>query len=138
MASRSLSDLTPKARELCMKWIDACRKEGVDVLVYCTYRDGKEQDELYMIGRTKPGNIVTNARAGDSWHNWRRAWDAVPLVAGKPQWNGASLYAKMGRVAEELGIEWAGRWTGKLKETAHFQVTEGVTLAQLKSGQATA
>lgn len=135
MASRSLSDLTPKSRELCLKWIDGCKKEGIDVLVYCTFRDGTEQDSLYSIGRTKPGKIVTNARAGDSWHNWRMAWDAVPLVAGKPAWNDASLYAKMGRIAESMGIEWAGRWTGKLKETAHFQVTEGFTLAQLKSGK---
>ena len=136
MASRSLDDLTQRAHELCLKWLADCKQEGIDVLVYCTYRDGKEQDELYAIGRTKPGKIVTNARAGDSWHNWHRAWDAVPLVAGKAAWGDTSLYAKMGRIAESLGIEWAGRWTGKLKETAHFQVTDGVTLAQLKAGKA--
>lgn len=136
MASRSLDDLTQKARESCLKWIAECKEEGIDVLVYCTYRDGKEQDELYAIGRTKPGKIVTNARAGDSWHNWHRAWDAVPLINGKAAWDDKGSYAKMGRIAESLGIEWAGRWTGKLKETAHFQVTDGVTLAQLKAGKA--
>lgn len=136
MASRSLSELTPDARELCMKWETACKKEGIDVLVYCTYRDGNEQNDLYAQGRTKPGNIVTNARAGDSYHNWRRAWDAVPLVNGKAAWTDKSLYARMGSIAESMGIEWAGRWTGKLKETAHFQVTGGYTLAQLKTNGA--
>lgn len=134
MASRSLSDLQPKVRELCMKWIDACKVQGIDVLVYCTYRGPEEQDELYAQGRTKPGRIVTNARAYQSFHNFRCAIDFVPMVGGKPAWDSKELYAKAGRVAEELGFEWAGRWTGKLRETAHLQYTGGLTLAQLKAG----
>lgn len=135
MASRSLSDLHPKAREKAMQWIDFCRKLGVDALVYCTYRSAEEQDELYKIGRETAGSIVTNARAGQSLHQYRVAWDAVPLLAGKPQWNDKSSYAKMGTAAEALGIEWAGRWSGKLKETAHFQYVNGLTLKDFQAGK---
>lgn len=134
MASRSLNDLKPAAKQRAEAFLKACADEGLDILIYCTYRSGGEQDELYAQGRTKPGKIVTNARAGDSWHNWGYAFDFVPVVGGKPQWSDASLYAKAGRIAESVGLEWAGRWTGKLKETAHCQYTGGVTLAQLKSG----
>lgn len=134
MASRSLSDLHPIARERCLKWIDACKKAGIDVLVYCTYRDAKEQDELYAKGRTTPGPKVTNARGGESIHQYRCAWDWVPLVAGKPQWNNSALYRQAGELAESLGIEWAGRWKS-FKETAHCQVTQGLTLADFQAGK---
>lgn len=140
MASRSLSDLTPAAREAALKWVDACKKEGIDVLIYCTFRPGKEQAELYKIGRTvkgenvsakKPmGDTVTNAPAGDSLHQYRVAWDAVPLKGGKPMWGDKAAYARMGTLAKGLGIEWAGDWKG-FKETAHFQVTS-MTLAEYK------
>jgi peptidoglycan LD-endopeptidase CwlK len=40
-------------------------------------RSFEDQDELYAQGRTKPGNIVTNARGGDSLHNYGLAADFV-------------------------------------------------------------
>lgn len=135
MASRSLSDLVPRVRELTLKWIDACKAEKIDVLVYCTYRSPEEQNELYAIGRTKPGKIVTNARAGDSFHQYRVAFDFVPLVGGKPAWGDKTLYTKAGSLAESFGFEWAGRWQGKLKETAHCQFRGSLTLADFKSGK---
>jgi peptidoglycan L-alanyl-D-glutamate endopeptidase CwlK len=144
MASRELSDLVPPARERCLKWQDACKKRGVDVLVYCTFRSRTEQDEIYKVGRTvvgenpstkKPmGNTVTNAQGGDSVHQWRCAWDAVPLVFGKPAWGRKDLYALMGTVAKDFGIEWAGNWKS-FKEQAHFQYTGGLSLADLKQGK---
>lgn len=134
MASRSLSDLTPAAREKALRWVDACKAEGIDVLVYCTYRDAAEQNELYAIGRTKPGKRVTNARGGNSIHQYRCAWDAVPLVHGKPAWNDLERYKTMAKCAKALGIEWAGDWVS-FKEQAHFQYTGGLTLADLKAGK---
>lgn len=121
MASRSIDDLTPRMREMAVKFLDGCLAAGIDVLIYCTYRSPEEQDELYAHGRTKPGPIVTNARAGQSKHNSRQAFDCVPLNAGKPQWGDAATYLKMGLIGEAVGLTWAGRWTGRLRETAHFQ-----------------
>ena len=144
MASRAASDLVPPARERHMKWVDACKKMGIDVLTYCTFRSSAEQDELYKVGRTvkgenantkKPmGDTVTNAHGGDSFHQWRCAWDAVPLVFGKPAWGRKDLYAQMGEIAKDFGIQWAGNWT-TFKETAHFQYTGGLSLADLKQGK---
>ncbi len=135
MASRSLDDLLPPVKAKALAFVAKCQSNGIDVLIYCTHRDGEEQDALYALGRTKPGKIVTNARAGESWHNWNCAFDFVPLVGGKPAWNDAKLYTRCGAIAESVGLEWAGRWTGKLKETAHCQYTGGLTIAQLKSGE---
>ena len=131
MASRSLDDLEPDTRARAERFIAACAEAGIDVLIYCTHRSGAEQDALYAQGRSKPGPVVTNARAGQSWHNWRRAFDFVPLVNGKAAWNDSDLYRRAGIIAEQCGLEWAGRWTGKLRETAHCQYRGGYTLAQL-------
>lgn len=134
MASRSIFDLQPPVRIKAEAFLDECERQGLDILIYCTYRSPEEQDGLYAQGRTKPGDIVTNARGGDSFHNWRCAFDFVPLVGGKPQWGDKALYLKAGIIAESVGLEWAERWTGKLRETAHCQYSGGLTLAQLKSG----
>lgn len=131
MASRDLYDLEPQTQELARRFVSACAKVGIEVLIYCTWRSNAEQDELYKQGRTKPGKIVTNARGGMSWHNWKRAFDFVPLVSGKPAWNSTSLYKQCGEIGESLGLEWAGRWTGSLRETAHMQYTKGKTIADM-------
>ena len=133
MASRSTSDLHPVARELCLKWVDACRKAGYEVLVYCTYRSPEEQNDLYRIGREIPGKKVTNAKGGQSFHQYRCAWDFVPLIGGKPQWNNVEIYKRCAEIGEAMGIEWAGRWKS-FKETAHMQVTQGHDLAYFQSG----
>lgn len=128
MPSRSLDDLTPRMRELAVKFVDKCALAGIDVLIYCTLRSNEEQDELYRYGRTLPGKIKTNARAGQSEHNpdatgKARAFDCVPMVGGKPQWDDRSAYLKMGLIGESIGLKWAGRWAGSLKEVAHFSET---------------
>ena len=134
MASRSLSDLDPKPRELCMRWIDACKKAGYEVLVYCTYRSKQEQDDLYRIGRDIPGKKVTNAKGGESYHQYRCAWDWVPLLGGKPQWNNEDMYKRCAEIGEAMGIEWAGRWK-RFREMAHFQDSGGLTIADLLAGK---
>ena len=138
MASRSLDDLKPPARARAEAFLRAAQAAGLDILIYCTYRSPEEQNDLYAQGRTAPGRIVTSARAGESFHNWGLAFDFVPLVAGKPAWNDAAKYAQAGRLAESVGLEWAGRWQGKLRETAHCQYTGGLSLAQIRAGKAVA
>lgn len=125
MASRSLDDLTPYMRERAVKFEKQCEEAGVPVLIYCTLRSNEEQDELYASGRTKPGPIKTNARAGQSSHNpdkngKSKAFDYVPAPGGKPAWNDRDAYLKTALIGESLGMKWAGRWTGRLREVAHF------------------
>ena len=130
--SRKIEDLRPDVRVLATKFIEEAAKQGIDVLIYSTLRDNESQAELYAQGRTKPGKVVTNARPGQSFHNYGVAFDCVPVVNGKAMWSDDNAYAKLGRIGEGLGLEWAGRWTGKLKEKAHFQFTGGKSLAALQ------
>lgn len=132
--SRKVEDLHPKVADLCRKFINACYKEGINVLITSTYRDHESQDALYAQGRTTPGRKVTNARAGSSWHNWRCAFDFVPIVNGKAMWEDHRTFIRCGEIAESVGLEWAGRWKS-MKELAHCQWTGGLTLADLQAGK---
>lgn len=132
--SRNISDLHPKVQSLCKRFIEMCKTNGIDVIITSTYRDFASQDALFAQGRTKPGKKVTNARAGQSYHNFRCAFDFVPIVNGKAMWNDTGLFTKCGEIAELVGLEWAGRWT-KFKEMAHCQYTGGLTLKDLQAGK---
>jgi peptidoglycan L-alanyl-D-glutamate endopeptidase CwlK len=132
--SRSVEDLNPIVAEKCKAFVAACKAQGIDVLITSTYRDAESQTALYAQGRTKPGRVVTNAKAGQSWHNWRCAFDFVPIVNGKAQWNDLKTFERCGQIAESCGLEWAGRWT-RFKELAHCQYTGGLTLGDLQNGK---
>jgi peptidoglycan L-alanyl-D-glutamate endopeptidase CwlK len=133
--SRSLDDLIPPAKERVERFLSLCKDEGIDLLVTSTYRDNESQQALYEQGRTTAGKVVTNAKAGDSWHNWRCAVDVVPILNGKPNWDGLHpVWDQIGKLGEQAGLEWAGRWR-TFKELAHFQYTGGLTLTDLKEGK---
>lgn len=133
--SRSLDDLLPPVRQRVDRFLANAKAQGIDLLVTSTYRDNASQEALYAQGRTAPGRIVTNARAGQSFHNHRCAVDVVPIRNGKPVWDAKdAIWQTVGRLGKEAGLEWAGDWKGRLREMAHFQYTGGLTLAQLQAG----
>lgn len=132
--SRKLEDLLPPVRERVERMIAACDAEGIDLLVTSTYRDNASQEALYAQGRTAPGRIVTNARSGQSYHNYRCAVDVVPIRNGKAIWNAKDpIWQRIGTLGKAAGLEWAGDWK-RFKEFPHFQYTGGLKLAQLQKG----
>lgn len=134
VSSRSLDDLAPQVRALAGLFIDRAKEQGIDVIITSTYRDAEAQQALYDQGRSLPGTVVTNAKPGDSFHNYRLAFDFAPIVGGKIPWGDSAVFTRLGQLGESIGLEWAGRWTGSLREMAHLQWTGGLSLAQLKAG----
>ena len=132
--SRKTEDLLPQVAVLCEQFIAECKKADIDVIITSTYRDKESQDALYAQGRTKAGTKVTNARGGQSFHQYRIAFDFCPIVSGKADWTNVISFQKCGKIAESLGLEWAGRWV-TFKELAHCQFTGGLTLADLEAGK---
>ena len=70
---------------------------GLVVEIVQGLRTFAEQDELYAQGRTKPGQIVTQARGGESNHNYGLAADPFNAIAV------ARIFAIKGRSAERAG-----------------------------------
>ena len=132
--SRKIEDLQLIVAAKCRAFISACAANGIDVIITSTYRDAESQNALYAQGRTAPGNKVTNVRGGDSLHNWRVAFDFVPVVNGKAIWGDDKLWTRCGEIAESVGLEWGGRWT-KFIDKPHCQYTGGLTIAQFKAGK---
>jgi peptidoglycan L-alanyl-D-glutamate endopeptidase CwlK len=133
--SRSLDDLLPAVKVRVEKFINSAKDAGIDLLITSTYRDNESQNALFAQGRSVPGKIVTNAKGGQSFHNYRCAVDVVPLVNGKPIWDVENdIWQKIGDLGVANGLEWAGNWK-QFKEYPHFQYTNGFTLAQLQIGK---
>ncbi len=132
MASRNPEHLHPNLQPIFTRFMAACAQAGLNILVTCTWRSNEEQNELYAQGRTKPGKIVTRARAGQSAHNYTvggkpasKAFDIVPLVNGKPCWDAKNeAWAKAGKIGMDLGLLWYGRPGAPFKEFPHFQLKE--------------
>lgn len=137
ISSRLISDLHPTVQAMCEKHLAACKAAGIDIIITCTYRDKAAQDALYAQGRTTPGAKVTNAAGGQSMHNYRGAYDIVPLQNGKPVWTttgeDGALWEKVGELGEAQGLEWAGRWK-TFREFPHFQYTAGHPLSYFQGG----
>lgn len=131
--SRSLDDLRPEVRRQVDGFLAACADAGIDLLVTCSLRSNDEQTALYAQGRTKPGHIVTNAKAGQSAHNYGLAIDVVPMVNGKPDWNGSDpIWGTVGDLGQAHGLTWLGAPGSKFVEEAHFELTGWRAVAGLE------
>jgi len=125
VASRSLNDLRPEIRHIVDGFLDACAGAGIDVLVTCTLRSNEEQAALYAKGRTEPGHRVTNAPPGRSAHNHGLAIDVVPMVNGKPDWNGYDpVWETIGKLGETAGLVWLGAPNSPFPEKPHFELAD--------------
>jgi peptidoglycan L-alanyl-D-glutamate endopeptidase CwlK len=116
---------------------EALQGRAIPRLAY-TLRTNKEQDELYQIGRTKPGKKVTNAKGGQSYHNYGLAFDLVLIIDGKTaSWDTLtdfdgdkiSDWMECVRIAEKWGFDWGGLW--KFVDAPHFQKTFGKSIHDL-------
>lgn len=132
--SRNITDLDIPTSKACLAFVKICKARGIDVIITSTFRDFESQNALYAQGRSTPGHIVTNAKGGDSYHNYKVAFDFVPVVNGKAQWGDIGLFRKCGEIGKSLGLEWAGDWHS-FKEYAHLQLTGGKTLKDFKAAQ---
>lgn len=131
---RELRELLPIVADAAKAALQECEQSGWPILITCTYRTEAEQEALYAQGRTRPGPKVTNARAGQSLHQYRVALDLYPLVNGKPDFSGRHPnWLKIAAVFKKHGFEWAYEWK-RFKEMPHFQMTGGHPLSHFQSG----
>lgn len=111
---------------------------GCDYILISGNRTWAEQDKLYAQGRTAPGAIVTNAKGGQSNHNFGIAADAGVFRAGdyldgSKDKAARDLAAKVHKACSEhaaaCGLEWGGSWTS-LVDLPHYEVRTGLTMAE--------
>lgn len=121
--SRDLKDLHPIVAEKAKLLIEACNKRNIFFLVTSTYRDNESQNDLYAQGRTKKGLKVTNATGGNSFHQYRVAFDVVPVVGKALIWDDKNpLWTAIIEEAHKLGFTSGNDWSS-FKEKPHLQFT---------------
>lgn len=119
---------------------DEIRNRGVNVRFTQVYRTLQEQDELYAKGRTVAGSVVTNARGGQSYHNYGLAVDVVLLTGGggvswdrdlDQEGDGKKDWDEIVFVFKHFGWKWGGDWRS-FKDYPHFEKSFGHSTRELK------
>jgi len=118
-------DLRNKLKEEYLE-INNQLPKGVRLRFTHVLRTIQEQNDLFAQGRTKAGHIVTNAKGGQSIHNYGLAFDIVILLDEdkngtfeKAVWNGTHFNTVV-KYFKSKGYEWGGDW--KFKDAPHFQI----------------
>jgi peptidoglycan LD-endopeptidase CwlK len=104
---------------------------GVHPVIDQTYRTFAESDKLYQQGRTTPGEIVSNAKAGQSFHQYGLALDFHLVVNGKDSWDVDSNWNIVVDIFKNHGFTWGGNWTGGFKDYPHLEQKMGYTWQKL-------
>lgn len=99
-----LKKVHPKLAERVLKIIALAKAEGHTLTVTQGLRTFAEQDKLYL---KRPR--VTQARGGQSNHNYGLSVDLAFLINGKLDWTD-SRYLKIGPWAKKAGLSWGGNW----------------------------
>jgi peptidoglycan L-alanyl-D-glutamate endopeptidase CwlK len=87
------------------------------------FRSSKDQDALYDIGRQGPDDhrpILTNAKGGESPHQYGLAIDVAP-IASDGSLNYDIDWDTVSELGKAFGFEWSGDWDG-FSEKNHFQM----------------
>lgn len=157
----------PISLERCAKLHPKVRQEAIDAItkaesnfppqvrvrVVQALRTIAEQNALYAKGRTIPGQKVTNAKGGSSYHNYGLAIDFALLydkngdgTFEELSWDTARDFDRDGiidwqevvKVFESLGWQWGGRFR-TFKDLPHIEKSFGFKpsqlLAKVNSGQ---
>lgn len=137
-SERSIATLLPEVRPLARALVQKAAQAGIQIKVISGSRTYAEQDELYAQGRTKDGPKVTNAKGGESNHNFGIAFD-IGVFEGSKYLENSPKYMAVGAMGMELGLEWGGNWSS-FEDQPHFQLrpqwagemSERKMLAQLR------
>ena len=117
---RDITLCHPRLQRIASAWMKACAIEGITVAISETLRTAAEQDALYAQGRTKPGNIVTNAqgRSYRSQHQWGIAFDFYlkmdidgdGKISDDAYNDSKGHFKRAAEIAKKLGLAWGGDW----------------------------
>jgi peptidoglycan L-alanyl-D-glutamate endopeptidase CwlK len=118
-----LNLLHPKIRQAALEaYAEAVKATPVDVhpIIDQTYRSFEESDKLYQQGRTTPGEIVSNAKPGQSYHNYAMALDFHLQVNGKDVWDVDHNWMIVVNIFKSYGFQWGGDFQN-FKDYPHLE-----------------
>ncbi len=137
MDTRSLTNLQTLHPKLQLTAIQAWKEAqvampaNVKIIVIQGLRTFAESDKLYAQGRTEPGQIVTKAAAGQSYHNYGLAFDFAMVTDGKDDYAVGPNWLKVVSIMEKYGMFWGGNFPDGQHDDPHFENRFGYNWRQL-------
>jgi len=123
-------DILPLVKRQADKVLTDMEMLGHTMRITQGFRSIEEQNKLYGQGRDYPGQIVTKAKGGQSFHNYGVA---VDFVFRKEVYNAsAALWQTFGAIGKKHGFEWGGDWTGFVDQP-HLEMKLGYSLKDFQS-----
>lgn len=120
---KELNTLHPKFRQSAIDaWTEAqaAMPDNVKIVVTQGLRSFEESDKLYAQGRTTPGEIVSNSKAGQSYHNYGLAFDFKMVTNGHDDWVIGPNWLKVVDIMKKHGMGWGGDFTSII-DNPHFE-----------------
>ena len=121
-SERQIATLLPVVQPFARALYFKALEHGIQVNVLSGFRSYGEQDALYAQGRRKirGEKVVTNARGGQSTHNFGIAFD-IGVFEGNRYLPDSPKYKAVGVLGEDMGLEWGGNWKS-IVDQPHFQL----------------
>lgn len=120
LTQSNINTLEPRVKTAAARFIQRVNDElCIRLKVASAYRTEKEQDSLYALGRTMPGEIVTYAKGGESYHNFRKAIDVFYATETGIDLDRV-LSPEIIEIARQEGFEWGGYW--RKPDVPHFEM----------------
>lgn len=116
---KNIATLAPQAAAKAREFMELVLEKGIKVKIIDGSRTFAQQQALYDQGRTKPGKVVTNAKPGQSFHNFACAFDIGIFDDDGNYLEDSPLYKMAGEIGQSIGLEWGGAWTSMVDEP-HF------------------
>jgi hypothetical protein len=117
----------PELKKRTEQLLFEAERQGLRPQIVAGFRSLESQKKLYESGRK-----VTNAKAGDSFHNYGLAVDiAFRDDKNKPSWDEKHDWEKLGKIGKSVGLQWGGDW--KKRDRPHFQLLPQNQLSRVKS-----
>lgn len=105
--------------------------KGIHPYITEGVRSFERSAELYARGRNKPGEIVSNAKAGQSYHNYGLSFDFVIQKNGVFDWTVNHNWMVCVNIFKAHGFEWGGDFSGKFKDYPHFEMRFGLNWREM-------
>lgn len=129
LSEQRIERLHPAIRSKARAFLNKAAQQGIKLRITAGLRSYAEQNALYAKGRTTSGKIVTNAKGGQSNHNFGLAIDVVPIKNGRADWDGP--WEQIGAIGKSVGFAWGGEWTSFV-DRPHFEMLFGLSTAALR------
>lgn len=134
---KNVATLHIKAQKLARQFMVEATKGHLTVKIISGNRTYAQQNALYRQGRFgNPGPIVTNARGGQSNHNFGIAWDIGLFRADGSYLTGSTTaevheYEAVFDAVSALPLEWGGKWKS-FRDIPHYQHPTGMTVSAVR------